>query len=75
MNIPVVDVRESASWGVDVGAPSSKVAMETVAGSSLGKTDISVSTVPDSGELVGVMWEDEIPIDEPKSLDMTDMTS
>ncbi|MBO5647861.1 MAG: hypothetical protein J6S30_03760 [Kiritimatiellae bacterium] len=74
MNIPVIDLSQSAAWDIGVSSSGVKVAAETVAEASRSDVAVSIDTTADLGEVTAVMAED-VFIDEPKPFDMADMIS
>lgn len=74
MNIPVIDLSQSAAWDMGVSSSGVKVAAETVAEASRSDVAVSIDTTADLGEVTAVMAED-VFIDEPKPFDMADMIS
>ena len=74
MNIPVIDISQSAAWDIGVSSSGVKVAAETVAEASRSDVAVSIDTTADLGEVTAVMTED-VFIDEPKPFDMADMIS
>lgn len=75
MDAATLDVSARTVWDPVVPSSGSSAAVDGVAQMPPGATGISVETIEDTGELVGVMCAVDVSIDEPKDVGLCEMTA